>query len=241
MKVIFEEYFKNLDNWNFEHGFVRNEELQYYTNNNIELYNGLKIYGKKEKVENELYYISSNDWRKSRKFAYYTSSSLNTKDKFEFLYGVVEVKAKIPVANGAWPAIWMLGSDKEWPLCDEVDIMEYYLYDDKPSILANFMYSNNGECIWNTGVVPLDYFKYRDNNWDNKFHIWKLDWQKEYLKIYLDEELINSIDIRNINNEDFRRKHYLLINLAIGKDHLVPDDKDLPFIYEIEYIKVYQE
>lgn len=46
MKLVFEEYFNNLDNWNFEEGFIRNYELQYYTNNNVELSKGLKIYGK---------------------------------------------------------------------------------------------------------------------------------------------------------------------------------------------------
>ena len=46
MNLVFEEYFNNLDNWNFEEGFIRNYELQYYTNNNVELSKGLKIYGK---------------------------------------------------------------------------------------------------------------------------------------------------------------------------------------------------
>lgn len=50
MKLVFEEYFHNLDNWNFEKGFVRNYELQYYTDKNVEFSNGLKIYGKKEKL-----------------------------------------------------------------------------------------------------------------------------------------------------------------------------------------------
>lgn len=43
MKLVFNEYFKNLDNWNFEEGFIRNYELQYYTDKNIDIYNGLKI------------------------------------------------------------------------------------------------------------------------------------------------------------------------------------------------------
>ena len=64
------------------------------------------------KIKNKLYDFSSDDWRKNREYCEYTSSSINTKDKFEFKYGVSEVKAKIPTADGAWPAIWLLGSEE---------------------------------------------------------------------------------------------------------------------------------
>lgn len=239
MNLIFYENFKNLDHWNFEHGFVRNEELQYYTDKNIVLKNGLTIYGKHEKVKNEKYDRDSEDWRRSRKYANYSSSSIHTKGKFEFQYGILEVKAKIPTADGAWPAIWLLGSEEDWPECDEVDIMEYYLYENSPSILANFMYFQN-ECVWSTKAKSLQYFKEKDSNWENKFHIWKLDWTSEYMKIYLDDELINEIDIRNIDGDKFRKKYYILLNLAIGKNGLKPHRKDLPLQYEIEYVKVYQ-
>lgn len=240
MELVFEEYFNNLDNWNFEEGFIRNCELQYYTNNNVELSKGLKIYGKKEKIKNKLYDSSSDDWRKNREYCEYTSSSINTKDKFEFKYGVLEVKVKIPTADGSWPAIWLLGSEEEYPYCDEVDVMEYYMCGDSPSILANFMWSNNGEYNWSTKQLSLDYFKNKDNDWENKFHIWKLDWTEEYMRIYIDDELINEINISNIKGNKFKKKYYILLNLAIGRKGLRPNDNDLPLIYEIEYVKLYQ-
>lgn len=240
MKLIFNEYFKNLNNWNFEKGFIRNYELQYYTSKNINISNGLKIYGRKEKIKNDLYDCHSSDWRKNREYAEFTSSSLNTKGKFEFQYGILEVKAKIPTVDGAWPAIWLLGSEEEFPFCDEVDIMEYYLCDKTPSILANFMWSNNGEYNWSTKQLSIDYFINKDSDWVNKYHIWKLDWQKDYMKIYIDDELINEINISNIKGNKFKKKYYILLNLAIGRKGLKPKDKDLPLIYDIEYIKVYQ-
>ena len=92
MKLIFDEHFYNLDNWNFEKGFVRNHELQYYTDRNIELTeSGLKIYGKKELVKNESYDNVSSDWTKNREYAEYTSSSINTKNKFSFKYGIFSI------------------------------------------------------------------------------------------------------------------------------------------------------
>lgn len=240
MRLIFEDYFNTLDNWNFEEGFIRNHELQYYTNQNIELTNGLKIYGKKESIENVLYDADSDDWRKNRKYSEFTSSSINTKGKFDFKYGVLEVKAKIPTADGSWPAIWLLGYEEDYPFCDEVDVMEYYMYGDNPSILANFMWSNKGERNWSTKQVSIDYFINKDSDWINKYHIWKLDWQENYMRIYIDDELINELNIKNIKGNKFKKKYYILLNLAIGKNGLRPKDSDLPLIYEIEYVKVYQ-
>lgn len=240
MKLVFEEYFKNLDNWNFEEGFIRNYELQYYTNKNIELSNGLKIYGREEHIKNSLFDSNSVDWRKNREYAEYTSSSINTKGKFEFKYGILEVKAKIPTTDGAWPAIWLMGSEEVYPYCDEVDVMEYYLCDNIPTILANFMWSNNGEYNWSTKQVSFDYFKNKDINWENKFHIWKLDWQEDYMRIYIDDELINELNISNINGNKFKKEYYILLNLAIGRNGLKPNNNSMPLTYEIEYVKVYQ-
>lgn len=188
----------------------------------------------------EFYKSDSDDWRLNRKKAEYTSSSINTKGKFEFKYGVLEVKAKIPTADGSWPAIWLLGVDEKWPFCDEVDVMEYFLCNDSPSILANFMWSNNGEKNWSTKHISLNYFKSKDRGWKDKFHIWKLDWQEDYMRIYIDNELINEINISNIKGNKFKKKYYILLNLAIGHKGLKPKDSDLPLVYEIEYIKVYQ-
>jgi len=110
---------KTLDtnSWNFDIGNGcpdlcgwGNEEKQYYTKDNISIKDGKLI-------------ITAN-----KKDGKYYSTKLTTKDKIEFKYGTVEVKAKLPVGKGIWPAIWMLGADISeigWPKCGELDIMEY--------------------------------------------------------------------------------------------------------------------
>lgn len=195
---------------------------------------------KKETIKNNLYNPDSDDWRKNREYAEFTSSSINTKGKFEFKYGILEVKAKIPTADGSWPAIWLLGSEEPHPFCDEVDVMECYKCDDSPSILANFLWSNNGEYNWSTKQLSIAYFKNIDKDWTNKFHVWKLDWQEEYMRIYIDNELINEINIKNIQGNKFKKKYYILLNLAIGRKGLKPIDSVMPLTFEIEYVKVYQ-
>lgn len=71
--------------------------------------------------------------------AKYTSASINTKGKFEFTGGRVEVRAKLPEGRGVWPAIWTLGANIDrvsWPMSGEIDIMEYWGHDPK-TVCAN--------------------------------------------------------------------------------------------------------
>src|SRR5690606_25825108 len=122
------EGFPNPEFWSHENGFQRNNEMQWYQSENAAVSDGyLVIEGKREKVKNTSYDPASKDWRKNREIAEYTSSSINTSGKFEFQYGVVEVRAKIDTSSGMWPAIWTLGVTKPWPANGEIDIMEYYM------------------------------------------------------------------------------------------------------------------
>ena len=75
----------------------------------------------------------------------YTSARLNS--KFAFLYGRVDVRAKIPTNQGTWPAIWMLGKNvnedggffdatfgtTNWPACGEIDILEHGITPSQPT------------------------------------------------------------------------------------------------------------
>ena len=75
---------------------------------------------------NPLYDPESRDWRRERPQAEFTSSCVTTRESFAFRYGRLEVRARIPVARGAWPAIWTLGNRWGWPANGEVDVMEFY-------------------------------------------------------------------------------------------------------------------
>ena len=108
------------DKWNVEtippnNGSWWNGELQFYTDkeDNIRVEEGLlKITAKYESYEGKNY----------------TSARINTQDKFEFIYGRVEMRAKLPNWEGMWPAFWLLGANIDeigWPNCGELDILEH--------------------------------------------------------------------------------------------------------------------
>ncbi len=143
----------NEDWWMYENGFVRNKELQWYQPENAFCEDGLLVIeARKERKTNTAYDEHSENWRFNRPFAEYTSSCVKTRMKKEFLYGRFEIRAKIPTRSGAWPAIWTLGADLEWPSCGEIDLMEYYRIGGVPHILAG---GKTGAGIRNGGPAKL--------------------------------------------------------------------------------------
>ena len=124
--------------WDYEQGFARNHELQWYQEDNARCENGLLVIeAREEKRPNPWYRAGSGDWRFSRENIEYTSASITTRGKYSFRYGRLEVRARIPGGKGAWPAIWTLGDKMEWPSCGEIDIMEFYRIQGSPVIMAN--------------------------------------------------------------------------------------------------------
>ncbi|RDV17245.1 glycoside hydrolase family 16 protein [Pontibacter diazotrophicus] len=234
-------------NWSYEYGLKRNNELQWYQPENANVSDGvLVIEGKREKVKNDFFDPSSKDWRKSTEYADYTSASINTNGKKTFQYGIIEVRARIDTAMGLWPAIWTLGISKGWPANGEVDIMEYYRVQGQPTILANAAWAHESKrAAWDEGKVPFSHFLQKDLNWPEKFHVWKMDWTEDYIRLYLDDELLNEVDLSQTQNPDgfnpFHQPHYILLNLAIGSNGGDPSGTDFPGIYEVDYVRVYQK
>ena len=242
--------------WSYEHGFVRNQELQWYQADNAQVSDGcLVIEARREDVPNTRYAEGSNDWRRNRQVAHFTSSCLTTQRSFTFKYGRVEVRAKIPVASGAWPAIWLLGNQWPWPQNGEVDMLEFYRPKGVPSILANTCWGSDRPYtpVWDTVITPLTHFTERDPEWADRFHVWRMDWDQHFIRLYLDDELLNETDlsltrnggVRGNTENPFSNSHpnfgaYILLNLAIGANGGKPDLEAFPMRYLVDYVRVYQ-
>ena len=229
--------------WRFEQGFVRNNEAQWYQAENAVCRDGyLVITGRKEQKANPNYIAGSNNWKTNQPAIQYTSASVVMKKAHAFQYGKVEVRAKIDAQTGLWPAIWTLGVSGEWPSNGEVDIMEYY--DDK--ILANYAVAavKAFTAIWDTATLKVDALG--GKAWADQFHIWTLEWDEQQMQIFVDNRLLNTIDLNTtINKSDgrnpFRQPHYLLLNLALGGNRGGSLEKTkLPSEYLIDYVRVYQ-
>jgi beta-glucanase (GH16 family) len=226
-------------NWSFEHGFVRNQELQWYQPENAWVEDGyLVIEGRREMKPNPNYEPLSKDWRKRRLQAEYTSACLETRGLHEFKYGRFEIRAKIDAQPGLWPAIWSLGVKGAWPRNGEVDQLEFY----RNTILANTAWADG---TWNSVKTPYSHFTQKDPDWGNKFHVWRMDWDEDWIKIYLDDELLNQTDLSKTLNPDgsnpFHQPQFLLLNMAIGSTGGDPSRTPFPARFVVDYVRVYQK
>ena len=193
-----------------DNGNWANNELQHYTKNikNCFVKDGsLNIVAVKEEIE--MYGSLKN----------YSSARLNS--KFDFKYGRIDVKAKLPSSSGTWPAIWTLGSNIDemgnylgdnkgetpWPYCGEIDIMEQNGWD--KSDLYNVLHFHN------TGTNKKDEMKKISSiSNSNKFNVYSLVWTKEKIYWLLNNNI--TFEHKNMDVMPFDNNHYLLLNLAIG-------------------------
>lgn len=231
--------------WAFERGFVRNNELQWYQPENAACRDGLLVIeARREKKPNPMHVAGSRDWRRRREQVEYTSSSVMTRGKHSWKYGRFEIRARIDTRPGLWPAFWTLGTAGQWPSNGEIDIMEYY----RGMLLANVAWGTDKRFVakWHTVKKPIAEFK--DPEWSKAFHVWRMDWDEQAIRLYVDGELLNETSLTETINGDegrrnpFKQEHYLLLNLAVGGDNGGdPSGTELPSRYEIDYVRVYQK
>jgi beta-glucanase (GH16 family) len=231
-------------NWDFEKGFVRNEEWQWYQKENAVCRNGLLVIeGRKEKRPNPLYIAGSNDWRKKRPNIEYTSACVISKGRRSWQYGRFEMRGKIDISGGIWPAWWTLGVDKPWPANGEIDMMEYY----RGELLANIAcLGKDKKAEWYSNRFSTD--SLGGKAWSSKFHIWRMDWTEDYIALYVDDQLLNKTPLERLVNKDssgfnpFRQPHYMLFDLAIGGlNGGDPSQTNFPTTFQIDYVRVYQK
>ncbi|HTG66863.1 MAG TPA: glycoside hydrolase family 16 protein [Flavobacterium sp.] len=232
-------------NWNYESGFVRNNEDQWYQRENAYCKDGFLIIEAKKENKANPHFVSKDhrDWAQKRDSIWITSSCLITRGKHSWQYGRFEMRAKIPVAKGMWPAFWTLGIKGNWPANGEIDIMEYY----SGKILANVAWkSDKPDTEWDSATQMLSDFK--KANWADEFHVWRMDWDANSIKLYVDNQLLNETKIsdamqgKNQKIHPFRQPHYLLVNLAVGGDQGGEfTAAGFPSKYIIDYVRVYQK
>ena len=230
-------------NWKYEQGFVRNEEDQWYQPDNATVSGGvLVIEARREQKANPNYMAGSTDWKRSRQYAEYTSSSLITSGLHSWQFGRFEMRGRIDTRSGMWPAWWTLGVSGEWPSNGEIDIMEFY----RGNVLANVACgtSTRYQAKWDSVSKPVSSFN--DPQWSSKFHVWRMDWDDTKIDLYLDDVLMNTTNLADMLNPNgmspFRQADYMILNLAIGgQNGGDPTNTTFPARFEVDYVRVFQK
>jgi beta-glucanase (GH16 family) len=228
-------------NWTYESGFVRNQELQWYQPENARVENGLLIIeARRERRPNPLHGTDGGTWRTEREHVEYTSSSLTTRGLHSWRFGRIEARARIDTRPGLWPAFWTLGVQGRWPANGEIDIMEYY----RGMLLANAAWANaRGGAEWDDVRVPIAELGGPD--WSSEFHVWRMDWDEQEIRLYVDDLLLNTVSLERTYNPDgtnpLRQPHYIILNLAVGGTNGGdPSPTEFPAWLEFDYVRVYQ-
>jgi len=206
-----------------------NNELQYYTD-------ALK----NAKVENGKLIITAI--KENFGGREYTSARLVTKNKGDFLYGRIDVRAKLPAGRGTWPAIWMLPTDWAyggWPKSGEIDIMEHVGYDPN-----NVLFSIHTDA-YNHGIGTQKSGSKRIASAQTEFHNYRVDWTPYAVRGYFDDELVFTFvnEGQGFSKWPFDKRFHLLLNLAIGGNwggQQGIDNTIFPAVFEIDHVRVYK-
>lgn len=226
--LLFEEEFEtdgapdsslwNLETGNGDNGWG-NQELQYYTEDNVIQEDGfLKITAKREA-------INGFD---------FSSTRMTTLDKFDFEYGRIEVRAKLPSGGGTWPAIWMLGAnfpDVGWPDTGEIDIMEHKGND--PGVIHGSLHmpgNSGGSAISETTTL---------SNVSQEFKTYTVEWSEDSILFAIDGEIYHEYD--NTSSTPFNEPFFLILNVAMGGTFGGEvSDAFSESTMEVDYVRVYQ-
>ena len=172
----------------------------------------------------------------------YTSARMITKDKQEFKYGRIDIRAKLPQGQGIWPAIWMLGAnfdDVGWPKCGEVDIME--LVGHIPNEVHGTVHYDNGSGWEMNGTgtrIP------EPSTFADEFHVFSILWERDQIKWYVDYKKFHEITQGMIGpTYPFNKSFFFILNVAVGGIWPgYPDETTVfPQQMTIDYVRVFQQ
>ncbi len=165
----------------------------------------------------------------------YTSARIKSENLYEFTYGRVEVRAKLPSGGGTWPALWALGAnfaEVGWPTCGEIDIMEHV--GNKANVTSSALhYPGNfgGTAVF--GEVPIP-------SATSEFHNYTVEWTPESIKFVVDDEFIH-LSFVNSDQTPFNADFFFIMNIAMGGTLGGAIDPGFTQdTMEVDYIRVYQ-
>ena len=223
----------DMTKWSYEVGTGNwgwgNGEAQYYTDNSNNSF-----------IEDGKLIIKAI--RQSYSGSDYSSARMVTKNKGDWTYGRIEVRAKLPAGTGTWPAIWMMPTDSEyggWPDSGEIDIMEHVGFD-PGAIHAT---CHNDTYNWYDGIPPPG-GELNVNDFDENFHTYTLEWTESSLKWFVDETLYYTYsNTSSWSTWPYNYDFFIILNIAIGGTwggQQGIDDGIFPVQMEVEYVRVYQ-
>jgi beta-glucanase (GH16 family) len=208
-----------------------NNELEYYTDRPDNAY-----------LEKGSLVIQAN--KESYQGQDYTSARVVSRQRGDWTYGRIEVRARLPQGQGIWPAIWMMPTDAAygaWPDSGEIDIME--LLGHQPGLVYGTLHYGSPH-ISQGGTYSLA----NGAAFSDDYHVFAFEWEPTQMRWYVDGSQYFSMDHWFTSSKGakfpapFDRRFYLLLNIAVGGEWPgYPDAATvLPQKMYVDYVRVYQ-
>jgi beta-glucanase (GH16 family) len=172
----------------------------------------------------------------------YLSSGIETRGKFSFLHGKVQIRARFISAQGAWPALWMMGEKGGWPEKGEIDLMEHINFDDRVHQTVHSPYTNNAD---HTNKPPKNRTTQIEKD---QWNTYGCEWGPN--------EIIFTVNGRHTltypripeageGQWPFQQPFYLILSMQIGGDWVNQAGPTIPSQYpanmEIDYVRVFRK
>lgn len=216
----------------------KHNELQYYLPDEVYLENGL---------------LRIRSRVRSYGSMHFTSGRLDTRGKFAPVYGRFEIRAKLPVGKGLWPAHWLYPQNRNWqmeylmsqavaegkerlipeerPWYSEIDIMEFLGHE--PNVVYGTLHYTTFD-----GKKSSTSGTWRGNvDYSKDFHLYVLEWEPDSIRWFVDGNLIHATTVGIPHTP-----HYLILNTAVGGAW--PGNPDstthFPQYHDVDYVRVFQ-
>lgn len=238
-ELTFEENFDlpdiDLSKWNTQFNWETHTPAK-IVSENIEIKNSVA----KFLVKNEVGEISG--WWGTSNYNF-TRPHLDTKGKFEQMYGRFECKAKVTNIKGLFPAFWTLSNEHLvngiHSIKPEIDIFEHFNNSAKKQIGCSLHYGITYDMP--DSKRTTSYLRWID--FSNKWAVYAAEWTKESIKWYINGELVKVFKISSM--KDYEKPivpMYIIINEGIRTESVLLKNKDkLPDGVEVDWIRVYAE
>lgn len=235
--LVFEDDFNgnslNTQNWGYELGPVRKNELQVYTRENVTVENGCLVL---TALKNR---TGDRPW---------TSGSITGMEKRSFTYGRIEAKIKFPNVVGAFGAFWTLGAnylvsydeetggtvigDVGWTECGEIDITETIPGNATWAQANLWSYFNDKSLgIGKSGTIV-------SSDWN----IYSCEWTPEYIAMSVNGTEYKRYTFSNWSADTTQAYHlpqYILFDLAVGKAGGTPSSDNTQMKMYVDWVRVY--
>ncbi|MBN2328726.1 MAG: glycoside hydrolase family 16 protein [Candidatus Omnitrophica bacterium] len=173
----------------------------------------------------------------------YLTGAILSKGKFSYQYGKVQIRARFKCAQGAWPALWMMGEQNGWPACGEIDLMEHLNFDDIIYQTVHSEYTlrvdkTNTPKHGSTAAIERDKWNTYGCEWDENKIVFTVNGEPTFTYPRVTE--------KGEKQWPFKQPFYFLFSMQIGGDWVnangdrptIPDH--YPAYMEVDWVRVYK-